>query len=209
MRILRVQGKGNVSKEPDMVTLSFEVESLSMDYEESLNNLNAQVEDLRKNMEASGLDRVQLKTAHFNLDLKSSYEKNRYVFKGYGASHRMIIEIPMDKTLLNKVIRNVAQGHSGATIDISFSVRDKEALRKSVLIQAVQTARMNAEILASSAGVKLGKLMEMDYGHTEVHFYDHQEVSMCMSESLSCDVDIEPQDVRAADNVTLVYEIVD
>lgn len=208
MRMMKVQGKGHVTTEPDIVTLSFDVEVKLEDYEDCLRTLNARAEDLRQSMIASGLDKAQLKTNAFTVSVDNQYEDGQYFFVGYSASHRMKIELPVDKTLLNKVIRHVAQGHSGAEISLAFSVRDKDELRKRVLAQAVQTAKENAETLASAAGVKLGKLMQIDYGWAEVRIYDREDTMMCAPSAMpDFDADIEPDDVRAEDNVTLVYEI--
>lgn len=208
MRVLKVQGTGRVSVEPDMVTLSFDVAVRDEDYEESLRCLNAQVEDLRASMTASGLDRTELKTSNFSVSVDNEYKDGRHVFVGYIASHRMSIEIPVDKELLNKVIRHVAKGHSGAEIKLSFSVRDKDALRKTVLAQAVQTAKENATTLAKAAGVKLGQLQQIDYGWTEVRIHDQEaNMSCAMPAEPDFAADIEPDDVTAEDNVTLVYEI--
>jgi uncharacterized protein YggE len=208
MGLLKVQGKGHVATEPDMVTLSFDVEVDVYDYGECLSTLNARAEDLRQSMSAAGLERAQLKTSAFNVRVNTQYKDGQHFFAGYSASHRMHIELPMDKELLNQVLRQIASGHSGAEVSLSFSVRDKDALRRKVLTQAVQTAKENAETLASAAGVKLGKLVQVDYGWAEVQIY-HRELSMaCAGPPPSgFDADIEPEDVRAEDNVTLVYEI--
>jgi uncharacterized protein YggE len=103
----------------------------------------------------------------------------------------------------------VAQGHSGAEISLTFSVKDKDALRKRVLTQAVQAAKENAETLAKAAGVKLGKLIQMDYGWAEVRIYEREASMLCemSAEPPQSQADIEPEDVTAEDNVTLVYEI--
>lgn len=208
MRQLKVHGSGHVVAEPDMVTVSFDVEVNVYDYEECLRTLNMRVEDLRQSMSTAGLERAQLKTSAFNVRVNSKYKDGKSVFAGYSASHRLKIDLPVDKELLNRVLRHVASGLSGAEINLYFSVRDKEPLRKRVLTQAVQKAKENAETLASAAGVTLGKLIQIDYGWTEVHI--HESESNMVSASASkreFDVDIEPEDVSASDSVTLVYEI--
>jgi uncharacterized protein YggE len=210
MRTLKVQGKGHVSTEPDMVTLSFDVEVRAWEYEECLSLLNERAEDLRQSMVESGLEKTQLKTSSFRVRVDTRYEEGQHIFNGYVASHRMWIKFPLDKVLLNEVLHHVAEGHSGAEIDLSFSVKDEDALRKRVLSQAVQAARENAEVLASAGGFRLGKLVQMDYGWSEVRIYNHEESFLCEDSSpLLCRADIEPEDVRAGDSVTLVYEIVD
>lgn len=162
MRVIKVQGRGNVSAEPDMVTLSFDVEATAREYAECLGKLNKRVDDLRSSMSASGLEKAKLKTSSYNVNINHKYKDGRYIFLGYIASHHLSIEFPLDKTLLNEVLHHVAQGHSGAQVHLSFSVKDKDALRKKALAQAVQSARENAETLAETAGVTLGKLLQMD-----------------------------------------------
>ena len=211
MRLLKVQGKGNVTMEPDIVTISFSVDVKVWDYDECLQTLNKRTEDLRQSMVASGLDKAQLKTSAFNVDVKTRYKDGETFFDGYSASHRLHIEIPQDKVLMNKVLRHVSKGHSGASIKLSFSIKDKDMLRKKVLTQAVLAAKENATTLAAASDLKLGKLMQMDYGWSEVHIYEHEDNFMCecLSAPMDYNADIDPEDVRAEDCVTLVYEILD
>jgi len=133
------------------------------------------------------------------------------VFVGYRASHVLQIELPADKQLLNWVLRQVAQSESGAEIRLTFSVKDKTGLRRRVLAEAVRAARENAEVLASAAGVTLGKLQQIEYGWAEVRFYD-RDSSLLAAEvpaERTMHADIEPGDVAAEDSVTLVYELAD
>jgi uncharacterized protein YggE len=209
MRVLKVQGKGRVSVEPDLTTLSFYVAVQARDYAECLRNLNASVEDLRAGMAESGLERAQLKTSAYNVHVETKRKGGQNIFVGYVASHTMQIELPMDKELLNKVFRHIAQGHSGAQIRLSFSVRDKDALRRKALAKAVEEARENARTLAEAAGVTLGELRRIDYGWTEVQVRSRLANVMAgsLAEAHEPEVDIEPEDVCAEDSVTLVFEI--
>lgn len=210
MRVLKVQGKGRVSVEPDLVTLSFEVEVSDPDYAKCLGNLNERAEDLRASMTAAGLNRAELKTSDFSVRVETQYKDGKHLFEGYLASHNMKIELPADKVLLNKTLRSIAKGHSGAEIKLTFSVKDKDGLRKRVLAEAVRVAKENAEALSAAAGVTLGKLQQIDYGWSEVRIYDREASMLCEGDSPlpSCsEADIEPEDVSAEDNVTLVYEM--
>lgn len=209
MKILKVQGQGNVTTEPDMVTLSFNVEAESMEYATCVNNLNQQTEDLRNNITTSGLKKKDLKTTSFNIRTKRRYVDEEYVFAGYAASHSLHIQLPMEKDLLNMVLCHIAEGHSGAEVSLNFSVKDQDSLRRKVLAHAVQDAKLNAEALASAAGVTLGGLRQIDYGWTEVRVHDMEVSFLCESAPRSpmYHADIEAADVQAQDSVTLVYEI--
>ena len=211
MRQLKVVGKGYISAEPDLVTLTFNVESKAKEYEKSIQDLNQRADDLRESMITAGLDKAQLKTTAFSVQVETQYVDGQNIFTGYIASHQMQIELAMDKLLMNKVFKHIAQSHSGAEVRLSFSVKDKDALRKRVLVQAVQTAQDNAATLADAAGVKLGELIEVVYGVEEARIYDRQVNVLAQSSvrMAKYEVDIEPSDVTAEDNVTLIYEITD
>lgn len=211
MRILRVQGRGRVNTEPDLVTLSFVVETKAKVYAECLSELNRRTEDLRTNLSAAGLDRAELSTTAFAVRYDTEYRNGRSAFVGYHASHDLHIEIPMDKSLLNEVLSHIAKGHSGVNVGLAFSVRDKDCLRKRVLAEAVRTARENAVTLAAAAGVNLGEIQQMEYGWSEIHIHDCDVAMVCDAAgppSREYGADIDPEDVVAEDNVTLVYEIV-
>ncbi len=207
MKTIKVLGKGNVSCPPDAVILSFEIECKSYEYAHCLKELNARTDDLRKCMKAASTDRASLKTTSFNVRADTKYENGSYTYIGYIASHRLQIELPMDTTLLNCVSREIARGHSGAEINIAFTVKDKETLRMRVLADAVRVAKSNASALAEAAGVKLGELQQIDYGWAEVRIYEQESRIPCMAMGPGGDPDIEPEDVRADDTVTLVYTI--
>lgn len=206
MKHLSVQGKGHVKTEPDIVIISFSVSGRAMDYEAALKNLNNRVNNLRDNLAASGLDKKDLKTTDFNVGVETNYKDGRSIFRGYSATHRLKIELPIEKKLLNSVLSNIGEGYSGAKIDLQFSVKDKEALREQVLIQAVKSAKRNAEILASAAGVRLGEIKEINYHWSEIHFYDRRSEMVCES-AVDYSADFEPEDISATDNVTIIYEI--
>lgn len=211
MRILKVQGKGQVRVEPDLVTLSFAVDTLDKDYAASLQQLNARAEDLRASMTAAGLDRAKLKTTAFNVRVEHEYKSGKHIFIGYRAAHNFHIELPVDKQLLNRVLQQIARGHSGAQIGLTFSVRDQDDLRRRVLADAVRRARENAGVLAEASGITLGQLQQIDYGWAEVRIYDREASMACceLSEKSNGAADIEPEDVAAEDNVTLVFAIED
>lgn len=208
MRVLKVQGKSEISARPDMVTLSFEVAVKAHDYAGCLDKLHEATESLRQSMEQAGIDRVELKTGDYGITTDTQYHEGKHTFLGYRASHRLHIELPLEKELLNRVLQQVAEGRSNASIHLTFSVRDKEGLRRRALAVAVRAAQENAAALAAAAGVKLGALQQIDYGWTEILIHEHSMDADCRT--LVCrnvSPDIEPEDVSTGDSVTLVYEI--
>ncbi len=212
MRVLKVQGKGRVSVEPDVATLSFDVETKAKDYADCVSSLNNNTAALRADLVNAGLSLAELKTTAFSVRVDSHYKDGQRRLVGYCATHNLHIDVPADKDVLNRVLRQIAKGQSGAEIRLSFSVKDKDGLRQKVIANAVHTAKANAQILASAAGIKLGNLQQVDYGWAEVRISDYNASMICESMEAApseMNADIDPEDVEAEDNVTLIYEIVD
>ena len=211
MRIMKVQGKGKVFVPPDIVVINFEVEEQANDYAECLNKLNRRATSLRTDLKSVGRGKTKLKTTNFSIKVNQRYVDGHNVFDGYIGSHTLRIEFPADKNLLNEILGQISRGHSGAELELTFTVRDKESVKQAVLIDAVKTAQKNAHILAEAAGLRLGLIQQIDYGWTEIRFRDRTANILSCSEELpmSYAPDIEPEDIGAENYVTLVYEIME
>ena len=86
-----------------------------------------------------------------------------------------------------------------------------EAAKAALIEAAVKDARRKAEILAGAAGVKLGALLRMDYSLAEPRLETAPMAKAMLTRSNgaadSFAMDIHPEDIRAEDTVTLVWEL--
>lgn len=209
MKKLKVVGNARVSAEPDLAVLSFRVEAKNMRYGASLHDLHAKVHRLRDIMHHSGLQTTDLKTTQFAVNPEYHYGNKANTFTGYLASHRLSIELPCDKELINKILDLIAGQETEVQVALQFSVKDKDQLRKKAMAKAVAEAKVNAAVLTESAGVKLGDLIRIHYGTEEVNFYQ-QNLTLAVCESVdesAPHADIEPESVSIQETVTLTYEI--
>jgi uncharacterized protein len=96
---------------------------------------------------------------------------------------------------------------SQAELRISYDMKDKVSLHREILEKAVLEALNNAEILVKSAGVKLGSIVNIEYGWTEIRFQE----SLSYSANMVCEsmADIEPEDIQGQDSVTITWEILE
>jgi hypothetical protein len=83
MRLLKVQGKGWVATEPDLVMLSFGVESKAQEYAECIRTLKVRTDSLRASMKAAKIDRAGLKTSSFSVRAEYQYKDGQRLFDGY------------------------------------------------------------------------------------------------------------------------------
>jgi uncharacterized protein YggE len=207
---ISVKGIGNVSLPPDMTVILFEMSSHSREYAATIEDLNERVAVLRKKLSGVKIDPKKLKTTRFNVDADYRYVKNKSIFNGWIAKHNLQLELSVDRDQLNSAFEAVTTEKIQAEFHVRFEVRDKAAVREAVLADATRMAQKNAEAIASAAGCRLGKVLKMEYGWSEIRF---QSVDYCMSrEPDMCEMsapDIEPEDVEAQDSVTVVWELLD
>ena len=122
----------------------------------------------------------------------------------------MNIVMANDKALLNDVIDQVVHSQSDAQFQVSFTLKDNEALRQKALQNAVLSAQNNAHTLATTAQLQLGKVQEILYGDDNSgsfrSFGGAYESATMMS---AAKADIDPQDVEIQAQVSMVFELLD
>ena len=211
---LEVRGRGVVSAEPDLVVLTFDLKGRDESYGAAVDDLNRRVEVLRSDLaEAAGVRRERLKTLQFDVDPKYGYDYGapgggREVFKGYEASHKLRLELPLDRDLMNLVLDRVAGSASEATLRVSFDASDKEGLRRRALRAAVEDARGIAGVLSESAGLKLEGIERAWHGPVNIGGRDREFVGLRRARAGGgADPDIEPRALEAAVEVSIVYQV--
>jgi uncharacterized protein YggE len=211
-RTLTITGRGTASADPDLTVLSFGVVGRDPSYSASVEELNGRVEALREDLEGAGVERTRLKTTSFGVrdDRRYDQDTGEHVFLGYEASHRLRLEIPFDRELLNAVLARVASSASEATVTISFDVSDTESLRRRAMRAAVADAQEGARVLADASGATLGEILRIDYSYVEIRTrrfsYEYASAS-AMYEASAPAPDVEPEALDAEEGVTVVWEI--
>ena len=211
-RTLTVRGRGTASADPDLVVLSFGVAGRDPSYSASVEELNGRVEALREDIEAAGVERDRLKTTGFDVRDDRRYDRDtgKHVFLGYEASHRLRLELPFDRDLLNSVLARAAASASEAAVTVSFEVSDVESLRRGAMRAAVADAREGARVLAEASGATLGEILSIDYSYVEIRArrlsYEFANTG-AMYEASAPAPDVEPEALDAEEGVTVVWEI--
>ena len=77
--------------------------------------------------------------------------------------------------------------------------------------EAVKNANRKAKLMTEAAGVKLGKILDINYSWSEVHFHRTYARELRSDAMMAPDAqpDFEPEDIEKTDNVEVVWEIVD
>ena len=218
-RTIRVTGKGKISVKPDTIRLRISMEDTFREYDDALRHSTDSAELLKGMFEGLGYDRKALKTVLFNINTEyESYQDRdkswKRRFKGYKYTHRMKLEFPAENKRLGKILYALAHCPVSPEFSIEYTVADPEAAKNELLGKAVKDSMQKASVLAEASGVKLDKILTIDYSWGEIDFVSRplQEMSLrCCAEDAcspaSYDMDIEPDDIDITDTVTVVWNI--
>ena len=219
-KTLRVTGVGMVSLKPDMTRLSITVTGTYKEYADTLKHSSDDTRALRETLEPLGFTGDMLRTTSFSVDprYEGYNDKNgnyRQRFMGYEFRHSLLLEFMSDNDLLGKTLYALAHSPVTPEFGISYTVKDREQAKNKLIANAVKDAMHKAEVLAEAAEVSLGFITSIDYSVCDAVFEVRpmygRSMKACMNEAADCgsyDMDIEPEDIRVTDTVTVVWEIV-
>ena len=218
MRTIRVTGKGQIKVRPDTTRIIMSLEGLYKDYNETLRLSSQYTETLKDILSGFGFERSDLKTLNFSVDTEYESYKDRdgsykQRFTGYRYRHMLKVEFDSDNERLGKILYALANGKVRPEFRISYTVKDPETTKNTLLGKAIKDAREKASVLTEAAGVGLKDIQSIDYSWGEIDFeYRPMDggilAERCLAEPTAAySLDIEPDNIEVSDTVTVVWEI--
>lgn len=204
-RSVIVNGVGRVTVTPDRMILSLGVETRSLRVADALKANNKAAQDLIKVLKDKGVAEKDIKTSQLS------------IYPQFDRDGRKITAYQVNNSV-TATVRNIAS--SGDIIDaaaagagdairingLEFGIGDPSPALASARDLAVKDAKAQAEQLARSAGVKLGKLRTIRSGSTPDEPSVLRQASVA-ADSAGAPISAGTQDVTAS--VELVYDIVE
>lgn len=223
-RTIKIKGVGRTTVEPDFVVLSLKLETKHKKYEAAIEEATRKITELNYALEKAGFEKGSVKTVSYNVrmdysayrDRKGMFQKN---FEGYVCNNSLKIEFDFDSVILGKALNAVSTCLSEPQMDISFTIKDKDAVSDRLLKSAAVNAKRRAEILCSGCGAELGKLISVDYDWKEIKFSSRADISkggMGETTILSAPTapgpmlpqpQIQPTEFNVSDSAVFVWEI--
>lgn len=213
-RTITVKGTGKISKAPDQIALSLEIERRDPDYDKTAALANRAMTHLTVAVKGAGLDEKDLRTQSYRItadydsvkDANGNYQR---IFSGYLCCIRMILRFPLDMKKLGLVLHTISACKADPEISIKFQLADEDAAKDEMLIAATQDAHKKAKLLTTAAGVELGDLQSIQYAWDEIHFESKTDYfcDIAALPSATPDMDITPEDVERSDTAVFVWEI--
>ena len=215
-KLITVKGIGNATAKPDLVVLSLELETTSLDYDQCMKLSGERDELVKSAIVESSLPKDSVKTSNFEISsqyrsVKDKLGNYRSVFDCWKCNHDLKVEFPLDIKLLTKVLHNIAKSKADCKAEVNFTLSDSGAIQTALLDSAAKNARKKAETLCAALGAKLGELVKIDYNWSEIDIYSHTRYGsgiICGAPAPGCAApEIDPEDIKLNDNATFVWEI--
>jgi len=215
-RTITVTGRGNVSVKPDITRVCLSISTVQPEYIDSYNRaleFNKRIKDIMISLK---LDETLPKTTHFDISRKyeSIYVKGRYdhqEFQGYELSQEIRIDLGMDKKVLGEVLSRIAFEISEAEISLSYTVSDSKQAQYDLIEDAARDSKEKASRMARAVGCELGDVLSINYSWSSINLIreENYKGSLCDCAPIgaSNELDVEPDDLKASDDVTIVWEI--
>lgn len=213
-RRIHIRGIGTAAQTPDLVTLSLTLAAQNNEYAAAMKIGSQQVEMLREAIVEAGFNADDLKTTNFNV--RAVYEseeyrdgnskRNRQIIAGFECRHDLKLTFDFDNDKLNRALDTIAANLAQPKISIAFAVKDTAALNDEILKSAAHDARRKAEVLCAASGVKLGRLIDINYSWDESRAQQTIVLGECASVDRNA-FDLQPEDLTASDSVDFLWEI--
>jgi uncharacterized protein len=157
------QGQAIVTARPDRAFVTIAAESRSRNSSEAQKqNAGAMTAVLQK-IEQAGVQKDAVRTIGYELRPEFDYANGRQTFRSYLA--RNTVEVRLDDIdRVGVVIDAAASGGATTITGIRFDVRNRAALERDALRQAVADARARAEAAASGAGATIDRIVRIEEG---------------------------------------------
>lgn len=205
---ITVTGEAAVQAVPDMATVSLGVTTLADTAAEAMAANSAALAQVIERLKAAGIAPRDLQTASLSLNpnwsgYDSSSNPAAQTITGYTASNQLSIRVRALDTLgavLDAAITDGANTLNGISFELSQPRPVQDEARKA----ATEDARARAELLATAAGVKLGRVISISEGGG----YGGPVPMFKAADAMASPVPVEAGEIGLNASVTVVFEIV-
>ncbi len=161
-RLLPINADAQITTSPDQATIRAGVLTDGKNAADTAEQNARKMTAIFKALNQIGISSTDIRTTQLSLTPQYSYEsKHKPRITGYSVRNTVAVNIT-DLSKLSAVIDALVEAGSNNIQNVRFSLVDPDALKAKALQQAIKKARDKAELVAQSAGVKLGQIQTID-----------------------------------------------
>jgi uncharacterized protein len=199
------RGQAIVTARPDRAFVTIAAESRSKISADAQKQNAAAMTAVLQKIEQAGVPKDAVRTVGYELQPEFDYANGRQTFRNYLA--RNTVEVRLDDIdRVGIVIDAAAAGGATTITGIRFDVRNRAALERDALRQAVADARARADAAAAGAGASIDSVVRIE---EEAHHEPPRPMMRMAAQAVERDVStpVEPSTIEIHARVTMTVSL--
>lgn len=205
---LIVTETGKITAVPDIAKVSLGIEERGESLKTVQNSVNTKSKKLTDELKKLGIDEKDIKTTNYSIYPEYNYDASPFKIIGYRVSTTYEVKITDFEKVNNALVVATDVG-TNVVGNISFEVNEKtkEELTQKAREEAVDKAKNKARGLASSAGISLGKIINISESTGINYPISYAMMGKTSGNTESVPANIEPGETDIEVTVSLSFEI--
>jgi uncharacterized protein len=200
------QGQATINARPDRAFVTIAAESRSRNSAEAQKLNAAAMTAVLQKIEQAGVPKEAIRTIGYELRPEFDYANGRQTFRSYLA--RNSVEVRLDDIdRVGAVIDAAATGGATTIAGIRFDVRNRAALERDALRQAVADARARAEAAAAGGGATIDRIVKIEEGGPPAPPRPMMRMEAALSTAGDVSTPVEPSTIEIHARVTLTASL--
>lgn len=199
------RGHAIVTARPDRAFVTIAAESRSKNSSDAQKQNAAAMTAVLQKIEAAGVAKDAIRTVGYELQPEFDYANGRQTFRSYVARNTVEVRLD-DMDRVGIVIDAAAAGGATTITGIRFDVRNRAALERDALRQAVADARARADAAAAGAGSTVDRVVRIE---EDTQYEPPRPMMRMAAQAVERDVvtPVEPATIEIQARVTLTVSL--
>lgn len=158
---LSVVGEGKVEAIPDTAYLEAGISVVgAVTTEEAQSKIDKINNDIVEGVKKLGIQKADIKTSNYSIYPDYNYDNKANKISGYNGSVSISIKVK-DKKITSKVIEEATKAGANQINGLRYAIENPNTLREKARQKAIDNAKLEAEKLAKTLGIRLGKIVNI------------------------------------------------
>ncbi len=204
---ISVSGTGKVYLVPDIAYVYVGIHNQAETVARAIKDNNFSGNKIKEALLAQGVDEKDIQTSSFNVYPQPEYDNMGKISRNmYGVDNTVYVTV-RNLDSLSVLLDVVANSGANNINGINFDVKDRSAALDQARKLAIEDAKKQAEFIAAAAGVKLGRLMNINLYSSGASFVFEGKGGGGSAPMTTAEVPVSTGQMTISAEVNLVYEI--
>lgn len=161
MNQITVSGEGKVYAKPDIALVGLGVTTTGLTTADVITKNTDKMNAVIQAVKDQGVEEKDIQTTNYSLAPLYNYtEAAGRVFQGYTLEQDLQVKI-RDFDKVGDILQKAVAEGANLTSNLQFTIENPEQYRQEARTKAIEQAKQNAQNLADSSGITLGKLVNI------------------------------------------------